>query len=114
MFENDVEFFTDELDAQNKLKGAIWRDDEFSAFVSEVGLEAALYEVTDFHANVADQLRSRGVASPTESDWASRTIGLCVRLKSRRQQLRRALRATPGGEDLVREVTAEVKSDWTE
>lgn len=115
MFETDVEFFRTERTGQDRLKSAIWSDAEFEGFVAEVGLEDALYDVSDFHANVASQLKAQGISSPRDSEWAGRTIGLCQRLKSRRQQLRKALRESrEDGADLVAEIAAEIKADWSD
>ena len=113
LFESDVEWLTDELDESAIIKSAIWIDEDFKAYVAERGLLESLRSVTDFHANIADQLRSRGVTSPSESEWAKKTISLCSRAKRRRQELRNAVRNRfEDGEDRIREITDEVKNDW--
>lgn len=114
MFESEVEFFTSEISGQDRIKSAIWDDAQFTEYVLNVGLEGALYEVSDFHANIASQLKARGITSPQDSDWAHKTISLCIRLKSRRQQLRKAVRESDpvNGPQLVADITAEVKEDW--
>lgn len=115
MFEADVEFFRTEVSDQDRLKSAIWDDAQFTAYVLNVGLEDALYAVSDFHANVASQLKAQGISSPRDSEWAGRTIGLCQRLKSRRQQLRKALReSAPDGAQIVADIAAEIKADWSD
>lgn len=113
LFESDVEWLADELDESAIIKSAIWIDEDFKAFVAERGLVESLRSVTNFHANIADQLRSQGVTSPSDSQWAMKTISLCQRAKRRRQELRNAVRNRyEDGEDRIREITAEIKEDW--
>ena len=113
MYESEVEWLTDEIDESQIVKSSIWADDTFKAFVAERGLVESLRQVTDFHANIADQLRSNGVTGPSHSDWACRTIALCSRAKRRRQELRNAIRSRfENGEDIIREITDEIKGDW--
>ena len=113
LYESEVEWLRDELDESAIIKSAIWTDEEFVEFVSERGLLESLRLVTGFHANIADQLRSRGVTSPSESEWAKKTISLCSRAKRRRQELRNAVRNRfEDGDDIIREITAEIKEDW--
>lgn len=113
LYESEVEWLRDELDESAIIKSAIWTDEEFVEFVSERGLLESLRLVTGFHANIADQLRSRGVTSPSESEWAKKTISLCSRAKRRRQELRNAVRNRfEDGDAIIREITAEIKEDW--
>lgn len=112
-FESDVEFFSDTLEEADRIKAAVWSNEAFREFIADYGLVDALTAVTDFHRNLATQLKSQGVSSPNDSDWARRTIGLCVRVKSRRQQLRRAVRDSfDDGDVIVARIKAEVDGDW--
>lgn len=113
MYENDIEWLTEEQGERNIVKSAVWSDETFREFVAERGLEDSLYAVTDFHREVANQLKAHSVSSKEESEWARRTIGLCVRVKSRRQELRRTIRALyEDGDERIARVTNEVESDW--
>lgn len=112
-FDEEVDFFSETLDEADRIKAAVWSDDSFRAFIADYGLVDALTAVTDFHRNLATQLKSQGISSPADSDWARRTIGLCVRVKSRRQQLRRAVRDSfDDGDVIVAQINAEILSDW--
>lgn len=112
-FESDVDYFSDTLDEADRIKGAVWSDDAFRELIADYGLVDALTAVTDFHRNLATQMKARGVTSPNDSDWAARTIGLCIRVKSRRQQLRRAVRDSfDDGDAIVARINAATLSDW--
>lgn len=112
-FESDVEFFSDTLEEADRIKAAVWSDAAFREFIADYGLVDALTAVTDFHRNLATQLKSQGISSPSDSDWARRTIGLCVRVKSRRQQLRRAVRDSfEDGDVIVARINTDILSDW--
>lgn len=120
LFESDVEFFNAANTSQAELKAAIWRDSDFTAYVAEVGLEGALYEVADFHRNVANQCKDREAHLHLKEDgpvgdWSRRAVSLTMRLKSRRQQLKRAVReAYDDGWDRVDKITKEVSDDWSD
>lgn len=112
-FDEEVDFFSETLDETDRIKAAVWSDDSFRELIADYGLVDALTAVTDFHRNLATQLKSRGVTSYTDSEWAARTIGLCVRVKSRRQQLRRAVRDSfDDGDAIVARINADILSDW--
>lgn len=113
MFESEVAFLNSAEEDNARLKQLIWADDTFREYVAEVGLEDALYAVTDFHRNVANQLKAAGIVDRAQSEWGARAIGLCMRLKSRRQQLRRAIReAFDDGDEIVKAVTLEIEQEW--
>lgn len=112
-FESDVDYFSDTLDEAARIKAAVWSDDSFRELIADYGLVEALTAVTDFHRNLATQLKAQGVTSTEDSEWARRTIGLCVRVKSRRQQLRRAVRDSfDDGDAIVARINANIISDW--
>ena len=114
-YENDVEWITEEVDDANDVKQSIWSDEDFRDYVLERGLEDALLSVSHFHKSITAQLAARGVTDPGSSDWARKTISLAIRAKSRRQQLRLALRhSREDGADLVARIRAEVEEDWND
>lgn len=84
---DDIEWVREWPDPDG-LKGKVWSDTEFSAFVEQHGVTEALERVTAFHRTIANQLIERGVKSPRESNWAGRAIALCVQVKRRRGRLR--------------------------
>lgn len=99
MYEKDVEWFNDDTEIRAELKAAIWTDEDFKQFISDHGLEEALYEVTSFHRSVADNLRSNYITDlSTAPLWAKKAARLGGRLKARRQDLRRVLREARGQE----------------
>lgn len=111
----NTDWLSEELERQNDIKAVIWDDAEFAEYVKDTGLVESLMDVSEFHAMLADQLRSKGVTSTEHSDWARRAIALCSRAKSRRQQLRTAVRnSSPDGWDIVARITAEVKENWAD
>ena len=115
MYENDIEWFKADAEDSEEVKKAIWDDADFQAFVQRDGLEEALYRVSDFHKNLATQLKARGVTHPSDSEWASRAIGLTVQAKRRRQQLRRAVRTyLEDGDEIVARIRDEVEEDWSD
>ena len=113
MFENEVEWFRSDAEDTQEVKSVIWEDEAFIAFVEKYGAEEALYRVSDFHKNLATQLKDSGVSSPEQSDWAKRTISLTIRAKRRRQMLRKAVRELyDDGDEIVARIAEEVEEDW--
>lgn len=111
----EVEWFTEELEYEEKLKQALWDDELFKEYVEEFGITEALWNVTNFHMNISSQLRSQGATDVNHSDWARRAIPICIRAKSRRQQLRQVIRASmEDGHDIVSQITEEVKAEWND
>lgn len=115
LFESQVEWLTDDLDDMDEIKSAIWDDEEFKNLVSERGLEESLLAVSHFHKMITSQLAAKGVTGPDGTDWARKTIGLAIRAKSRRQQLRRAIQsAFEDGADIVARIRDKVEQDWAD
>lgn len=84
--DEDVEWFDTEYD---DLKPALFDDDGFREYTEALGLDAALEAVTKFHRVIANQLIVRAVTRVQENEWTARTITLCKRAKTRRNELRR-------------------------
>lgn len=115
MYESEVEWLDAVEDDYDEIKQAIWDDDSFKGVIREFGAVEALRSVSDFHKMLTTQLKDRGITSPDHSDWAKRTIGLVIRLKSRRQQLRTMIRNNmENGAEIVAQIQQEVESDWTD
>lgn len=113
MYESDVEWFTDELDISARVKSAIWDDAAFKELIIERGLEQSLRDVSTFHKTLTSQLIAKGITSPEQSDWARKTINLAARARSRRNEIRRAVRlAFTDGDAIVAEIRAEMEGDW--
>lgn len=118
LFEADVDYFNASNDDQDNLKHVIWADEGFTEFLKDVGLEEALYQVTDFHRNVANQCKAREAHLHMKEDsptghWSRRAISLTMQLKKRRQQLKKAIRDNyDDGWDRVDKITKEVEQDW--
>lgn len=98
-FENEIEWITDTADIQDQLKAAIWEDHTFKDFVAEHGLEDTLYEVMTFKRSVADNLRALSQLPPESRGKHGGAVRLNSRLKSRRTQLRAALKGVYGDEE---------------
>lgn len=94
---DDIEF--ERWPDRERIKDAVYDDHMFELFVIEHGLHVALELVTQFHREVANQLIVRAVTDPRSSRWAGRTIGLCRRVKLRRNQLRRLLTSEIGWDE---------------
>lgn len=118
-YEAEVEYFNASNDEQDNLKSVIWADEDFTEYLKDVGLEEALYQVTDFHRNVANQCKDRGAHLTMHDDtptghWSRRAISLTMQLKKRRQQLKKAIRDNyDDGWDRVDKITREVEDDWS-
>lgn len=96
-------------------KDSLFDDVLFAEYVAEMGVDDAVRAYTKFHRIVANQLIRRGVTDPDVSDWATRTIALCVRAKRRRQQVRQMLRDRDGtaARDVIAALDVEFpRAEW--
>lgn len=108
--EAEVEWFNEFEEDRAAVKSAIWSDEDWKAFVTEYGPYDALYLVTEFHRDVADQLKAAGIIDRKQSEWGRRAINLCSRLKNRRNVLRRFMREN-GRESDVDQINREVNDE---
>ena len=86
--DEDVEWIDPMEDEHAEVKTILHDDAGFDAWADDRGILDALWIVYRFHRTVANQLISRGVSDPGESDWARRAIRLTKELKWRRAMLR--------------------------
>lgn len=102
MYESEVEFFSGLEEEARDLKGAVFNDEEFREYLLEVGIKETLYEVTSFARSVEENLRSKGFlykdAQVTDPHWVKSARNLHATMKSRRQQLRKAVSGMYGDE----------------
>lgn len=111
MYENDVEYFTERTDDQAKLKNALWKDEAMTQYIADIGLKEALYDVTVIHRTTADNCKLNEITSLTDSrEWARKALGLNIKARARRQQLRVLVRETFGRE-AVQEINDLVAED---
>ena len=113
LYESEVEWLNEVEEDYCDIKQAVFSGEEFEAYIAEVGMVNTLRTVSEFHKMLTAQLKAQGVTSPDHSDWARRTIGLVVRVKARRQQLRTAIRNNyENGSEIVDRIREEVENDW--
>lgn len=112
-YEPDVEWFDNDKARYRNFPSRVWTDEKFRKFIADEGIVEALEQVSIFCAKLSVSLYQSGITTRKESDWANRTIGLLIRMKTRRQFLRRAVRETiPNGEEIVRNLIARIREDY--
>lgn len=114
MFENEVEFFQEEIvNGTQDLKESIWQDETFKEYIADMGVKETLYELTSYASSIQENLRTNEIRSlddPNTPKWARGAVNLLAKVKSRRQQLRRVVRDMYGQEALD-EIQARVDAE---
>lgn len=110
-YENEVAYFSEFVNDTADLKAAVWSDEDFKDYLSDVGLKETLYEVTSFARSIQENLRTNKITDLTTAPpWATKAVRLLATVKSRRQQLRRVVREMYG-EDAVQEIQDRVDAE---
>lgn len=91
---------------RERLKDAAFDQAVFDQILNDLGPKETLTQFTRIHRTVANQLIRKATFDPLSSAWARRAIGLCGRLKRRRNQARGVLRATVGVVEAERFIAA--------
>lgn len=101
MYENEVDYFNDDLDIQAEIKRTFTDDDGFSELIAEHGVKELLYHVTSYHKSVAQPLHTYSITNLKDAPaWVPGAVGLITRIKGRRQQLRKIVRDVYGQEEV--------------
>lgn len=114
-YENEVEYFDRMMRDTDDLKAAIFDDERFKSYILDIGVEETLYELTSFAKSISENLRNNQITTLNDAPpWARSAIGLLAKVKSRRQQMRKAVYELYGQEaidEIQKRVLSEVE-DW--